>query len=112
MILNSSASFGKHRNIKIALMLRIFFDFWQHTDFKEIEQRFYVKGHEFNSCERSFEYIENEKRKTEYIFVPKQWINTIQAAKKSNPKFVVTEMSSKDFYSTQPLNEFILNTVQ
>lgn len=89
VILYSNSS-GKNRNIKISLMIQKNFDFWGKPELEIIEQRFSFSGHANNSCIRSFDLIEKQKRITKEIFVPSEWINVIKQAKKSEPKFVVT----------------------
>lgn len=110
IILRSDACSGQNRNIKMALMLKKFLSMWNYPDLSSIEQHFYISGHSYNSCDRSFALIEKQKKLTEEIYVPKHWINVITQAKKNEPKFVVVvEMSKKDFLSSKPLEEQITN---
>lgn len=96
IILNSDSCSGQNRNIKMSLMLKNFLSNWKHPELKTIEQHFFIPGHSYNACDRSFGIIELQKRKTEDIFIPQHWINVIRQAKKTEPK--VVEMSKQDFF--------------
>lgn len=109
IILRSDACSGQNRNIKMALMLKYFFSMWNRTELCSIEQHFYVSGHSYNSCDRSFGLIEKQKQITENIYIPEHWINVIEQSKKNVPKFVVIQMSKHDFFSSKPLEELITN---
>lgn len=109
IILLSDTCSGQNRNIKMALMLKNFMSIWKHTELKSIEQHFFVIGHGYNSCDRSFGTIELQKRVTQDIFLPELWVNVIRQAKKKEPNFVVTEMKKTDFYSSESLEKSIVN---
>lgn len=109
IILWSDACSGQNRNIKMALMLKKFLCMSDYPDLTSIEQHFFVSGHSYNSCDRSFGLIEKQKRMTESIFVPEHWINVMKQAKKNEPKFVVVEMLKNDFFSSKPLEMLIIN---
>lgn len=109
IILRSDACSGQNRNIKMSLMLKKFLCMWNHVELTSIEQHFYVSGHSYNSCDRSFALIEKQKQTTESIYIPDHWINIIKQAKKTDPKFVVIEMTKNDFYSSEPLEQLVTN---
>lgn len=109
IVLRSDACGGQNRNIKMALMLKKFLSIWNQAELTSIEQHFYVSGHSYNSCDRSFALIERQKHNTENIYVPEHWVNVIRQSKKTDPKFVVTEMASDDFFSSKPLEALITN---
>lgn len=110
IVLRSDACGGQNRNIKMSLMLKFFLcSMWNHADLTSIEQHFYVSGHSYNSCDRSFALIEKQKQITESIYLPEHWINVIKQAKKTDPRFVVIEMKKNDFHSSKPLEEQITN---
>lgn len=109
IILRSDTCSGQNRNIKIALMLKKVFSLFDFPDLLSIEQQFYVSGHSYNSCDRSFGLVEKQKKVTENIMLPKHWINIMRQAKKTEPKFVVTEMLKTDFYSSTRLEELVTN---
>lgn len=103
-------SSGKQRNIKMVLMLKKFFDMWPNDELKSIEQRFFLKGHTFNSCTRSFNLIERNAKKVGNIYTPFNWKNVIESAKSSEPKFVVQEMQRQQFYTCKPIEELLSST--
>lgn len=109
VILLSDTCSGQNRNIKISLMLKNLLSSWGHENLQSIEQQFYVSGHSYNDCDRSFGLIEMQKRVTQDIFIPDQWINVIRQAKKKEPHFVVVEMRQEDFYSSDLLQRLIVN---
>lgn len=109
VILYSDACPGQNRNIKTTLMMKKLLDSWPHNQLFTIEQRFFVSGHSYNSCDRCFGLIERQKKNTESIFVPQHWINVISQAKKNEPKFTVIQMKRSDFKSSKPLEKIITN---
>lgn len=109
IILKSDSCSGQNRNIKMNLMLKYFLSNWEYPELKRIEQHFFLSGHSYNSCDRSFGTIEMQKRKTENIFLPQHWINVIRQAKKKEPKFVVVEMEKNDFFSSKSLEKSVVN---
>lgn len=108
LILNSDSCFGQNRNHKLALILKNFVDSWKHSDLV-IEQRYFIVGHSYNSCDRCFGLIERRNKITENIFIPSHWVQIIRQAKKNNPQFLVSEMRKEDFVSSKPLEEMIIN---
>lgn len=76
---------------------------------EEIVQNFFVSGHSYNGCDRCFGLIEKQKRFTSNIFVVEQWIQLISRAKKTEPLFYVKEMKSDMFFSTNNLQNLIVN---
>lgn len=80
-------------------MMKKILESWPHNELQSIEQRFFVSGHSYNSCDRCFGVIEKQKRITEMIYVPQHWVNIIAQAKKKEPKFNVIEMKREDFLS-------------
>lgn len=109
IILISDACGGQNRNIKTTLCLKKILDSWPYDQLKSIEQRFFISGHSYNSCDRCFGVIERQKKVTEMIYVPEHWINIIKQSKKSEPKFVVIKMSRKDFFSCKQLESITTN---
>lgn len=107
IILISDACGGQNRNIKTTLCLKKILNSWPYDQLKLVEQRFFVSGHSYNSCDRCFGVIEKQKRSTEMIYIPQHWINIIKQSKKNEPKFVVIEMKREDFFSCKQLE---LNT--
>lgn len=90
--------YGKNRNVKVALMLKWILCNASLPKLECIEQRFFDIGHSYNSCDRSFAFIEAKRRKMSADLVqPSDWTNAIATAKKSDPKFTITEMKNIDF---------------
>lgn len=88
IILVSDSCAGQNRNIKMSLMLKNFLCNWKRLELQTIEQHFYIPGHSYNACDRSFGTIELQKRRTENIFIPDHWIHVIEQAKNKNPNLL------------------------
>lgn len=58
LILNSDSCGGQNRNIRVSLMLKHCLAEENNVDL--IEQEFFLSGHSFNSCDRSFSLIEKK----------------------------------------------------
>lgn len=106
VILWSDSCGGQNRNIKVTLLLK---KFLSESQLDVIEQKFFVPGHSYNSCDRCFSLIEKHKRFVGDIYIPDEWIQAIVESRKSEPKFQVTKMMAKDFVSSQPLEKLIVN---
>lgn len=109
IILYSDACGGQNRNIKTTLMIKKILDSWPYKNLISIEQRFFISGHSYNSCDRCFGIIEKQKKITEQIYIPRHWMNIIEQAKKNEPKFKVIEMNTNDFFSSKNLESIITN---
>lgn len=109
IILYSDSCGGQNRNIKTTMILKKCLDSWPFDGLESIEQRFYLSGHSYNSCDRCFGVIEKQKKSTERILIPKHWENVIAQAKKSEPKFSVIKMEKEDFLSSVQLEKAITN---
>lgn len=107
IILYSDSCGGQNRNIKLTLMFKKFL--CTTGNISSIEQKYFIPGHSYNSCDRCFGLIEKQKKQTENIFWPQHWANLIRRAKKNDPKFVVTELSEDDFFSCNPHENLIVN---
>lgn len=108
VILYSDSCSGQNRNIKITLLLKHVLEN-NLKNVKIIDQKYFVPGHSFNSCDRSFATIEKEKKMTGNIYSPDEWIKVIQTSKKKDPKFVVYCMEQTDFFSSRVLEKLIIN---
>lgn len=109
IILYSDACGGQNRNIKTTVMLKKMLDSWPNSELESIEQRFFISGHSYNSCDRCFGIIERQKKITEHIYIPEHWINIIKQAKKNDPKFTLIEMNKEDFFSCKRIESVITN---
>lgn len=107
IILYSDSCGGQNRNIKLTLLLKHFLA--SNEKIKSIQQKFLVSGHSFNSCDRNFSTIEKKKKITENVYVPEQWIQLIQDAKRALPVFDVNVMATNDFVSSEMLEKQITN---
>lgn len=77
---------------------------------KFIEQRFFVNGHNYNSCDRSFALVDNQrKKKLQDLFHPQDWINIMRNAKSNKAKITVTEMEETDFFSCETLEKLLIS---
>lgn len=110
IILYSDSCGGQNRNIKLTMMLKKYLhDLTPDDSLTTIEQKYFVSGHSYNSCDRSFGIIENERKKSSNIFTPNDWAELIRNAKKSEPNFQVTVMQGNDFLSSSNLHSLIVN---
>lgn len=110
IILYSDSCGGQNRNIKLTMMLKKYLhDLTPENSLKIIEQKYFVPGHSYNSCDRSFGVIEKERKKSCNIFTPNDWVELIKNSKKSEPKFHVTVMQENDFISCHELQPLIVN---
>lgn len=92
----------RNRNIEMLLMLKKFIHRRKSGDLS-IEQHFFHPGHTKNSCNRMFDSI-STKLQPDEIFVP---VHVVKLMEKLN--FTVTQMSTIDFISCQPLKRMILD---
>ena len=50
-----------------------------------VDQKFFISGHSYMSCDRDFGIIEKKKSSSQNIFVPNDWIQLVKdACKKKN----------------------------
>lgn len=107
VILYSDSCGGQNRNIKLTLMLKRLLS--DHPRLKTITQKFFISGHSFNSCDRSFAVIEKATKTAAGLYTPEQWMSLVAQAKKSEPKFTVIKMEKEDFYGSSRLEQMIVN---
>lgn len=106
IILYSDSCGGQNRNIKMSMLLSNYLC-TSSVDF--IEQRFFVSGHSYNSCDRMFGIIEQQSKLHERIETPDRWIDIIKNAKQSRPKFCVSRMDIEDFKSVEQIDQVVTN---
>lgn len=108
-----SKSTSLYRNMKISLMLKKIYDYPNDLNLTTIEQRFFLKGHDSNDCNRCFEAIEKQKKnhqqKEEFLYAPNEWSELIASAKQTDPRSTVINMTEKDFFSVKQLMNFLLS---
>ena len=96
IITYSNSCTGQNRNIKTVLSL---LKLVQSTEIKavSIEMKFLVSGHTYLPNDSDFAIIESCAKKNQNIFSPDNWYHIIKTCKK------------KDFLSTKPLEQSIIN---
>lgn len=101
---------GQNKNIKLTMLLKKYLhDLTPDDALESITQKYFVSGHSYNSCDRSFGLIEKERKKSGEIYAPCQWFDLIKTTRKSEPKFKVTMMTGSDFVSSAELKTVIGN---
>lgn len=110
VILYSDSCGRQNRNIKVTLLLKKFLhDLPPDYCLDSIEQKYFVSGHSYNSCDRCFGLIEKNRKTTAEIYTPTDWVNVIKESKKNAPLFDVNTMQSADFVSSINLQSLIVN---
>ena len=75
-----------------------------HTSIETVDHKFLIPGHSYLENDADFSHI--ERKKTEFIFVPQDWI---QLVGKARSKFHVTEMLTDDFVLIEPVAQLLIN---
>lgn len=108
-----SKSSSLYRNMKISLMLKKICDYRNNSTLVSIEQKFFIKGHDSNDCNKCFEAIDkqikNYQSKEKYLYTPNDWMDLISSAKQSEPRFTLINMTTNDFYSVAHLMKFVIS---
>lgn len=86
--------------MKMSLMLKQYLNL-NKSELELIEQKFFVRGHGLNSCNRSFQKV-RANLKPDEVFVPSHLNEVIKQA-----KFHVVQMEAKDFFSYDSLKRLI-----
>lgn len=101
-----------YRNMSMSMMLKKVGDFLKGYSLKTIEQRFFLRGHDSNDCNRCFEAIEKQIRATlmnKNLSSPTEWCQLISSIKQNNSQFTVINMTEKNFYSVAKLMQFVID---
>ena len=107
LILYSDACGGQNRNIYLVCL-------WLHIvasseySITSIDHKFMISGHSFLPNDRDFGHIEQSRKKTQHIFVPRDWEQVVLHARQKNP-FHVYRMKREDFVSLKPLKDAVVN---
>lgn len=110
IVMYSDRCGGQNRNIKLTMLLKKYLhDLTNDDALESIEQKYFVSGHSYNSCDRSFGLIEKQQKNSPKIYTPSDWVDVITATKKTEPKFHVTVMQTNDFVSSSELLTLIVN---
>lgn len=96
---------GQNKNQYIS---RFWMSIVQKTNIETVDHKFLIPGHSYMECDQDFGMIEKSKKKHQYVFVPDHWISAIAQA---NKKFQVIRMSTKDFFSTESMNEYLKGSI-
>lgn len=105
LILYCDPYLNQNHNIKLSLFLQKFLDSWPHTQLKSIEQKFFVEGHGFNSCDRCFGTI---KKRKPGGFLPSHIVHAINEPK-GKQIIYASELREENFSSTKPLENLLAN---
>lgn len=105
--LYSDSCGGQNRNIKVTLLLKKLLYLLDNVDI--INQKYFISGHSWNSCDRCFAIIEKQRKFTTEVYVPKHWFNIVRLSKKKEPKFEVIQMAQNDFISSNTIINLIVN---
>ena len=106
VILYSDSCGGQNRNIKLTMLLK---HWLANSNIDFIEQKYFLSGHSYNSCDRKFGVIETAAKNHNVIELPDRWIEVIKNAKEKLPQYVVTRMEMEDFISVVELMKIITN---
>ena len=106
IIVFSDVCGGQNRNINIAC-LWLYIVASSSFSYTLIDHKFMISGHSYLPNDRDFASIETENRKTQHVFVPDDWCTLIRNACHVNP-FVVTKMSTSDFFSIENVRSQIV----
>lgn len=74
--------------------------------YKTVTHNFLVAGHTHLPSDRDFAHIENYKKKMPTVYEPKQWVDAVKKAKRTNA-FKVTAMEMDDFFTFKKLENGI-----
>lgn len=107
LILYCDPYFGQNRNVNLFLMIHHFLDSWPHPNLISIQQKFFVSGHGYNNCDRSFDDIKKKERSMQSIYVPSHRINFINNLR-CIWKVCATEMRGEHFFSSKPLKDLVV----
>lgn len=96
---------GQNRNIKICL-------FWlyalndESNNIEMVDQKFFVSGHSYMSCDRDFGIIEQHKACNPYVFIPDDWVKIVG---NSSKKFKVVVMLPDDLIHVEHVLKSIVH---
>lgn len=103
-LLSDSAG-GQNRNRPFMAML-----WWacQILQFEEISHTFFVRGHSENECDSIHSCIERHSKHID-VYTTDQWATVIQGAKKTNPRYQVSQMAQEDFLDFKNFSRSFIN---
>ena len=95
----SDSCMGQNKNMYMTAMLHNFVQ--SNTSVTSINQKYLESRHTQMEVDSVHSVIEQAKKGTE-VFIPRDWINIIQQAKKTNP-YLVTLLTHDDFKDAKML---------
>ena len=87
---------GQNRNRYVVVMYSYIV---QSTTLRNVTHTFLEKGHTQNENDSIHAVIENEKKRTEFVYTPDQYYALARSARKSKEQYIVKEMEHKDFFN-------------
>ena len=106
LILFGDACGGQNRNINIACL-------WMYVvsspdfSYSLIDHKFMISGHSYLPNDRDFGSIEKANRRTQHVYVPEDWCNLVENARRQNA-FHVIRITTEDFVSTRNVRSEIV----
>ena len=103
----SDACGGQNRNINMVCI-------WLHIvacddyPYTMVDHKLMVSGHSYLPNDRDFGGVESARRRQPQVFIPEDWYQLVEKARRANP-FTVVRMSGSDFVSVNRLTENITN---
>ena len=79
------------------------------TMFESIQHNYLENGRTQNENDSIHATIENEKKHTEFVYVPSQYYTLARSARKSKAQYRVKEMKMHDFYNFNKFSMFMEN---
>ena len=107
LIAFSDACGGQNRNINRVC-------FWMYVvssnnfSYTTVDHKFMLSGHSYLPNDRDFGSIEKASRRTQHVFVPKDWCVLVERARHRNP-FTVKQMETCDFLSIESVRSLIVH---
>ena len=105
LILYSNSCSRQNRNTKLTTVLKYFLE---KIEIQLIAQKYFISGHDYNSCDQYFGEIQQARRLFKVILTPDHWIDIIKNVTKQ-PGFEVTKIVTADFVSSKNLETLITN---
>lgn len=106
LVLWSDSCGGQNRNIKMVLILKACLE--SHPTLEDIRLKFLVSGHSFLPNDADFSDIECALKHVQRLYLPSDYVAVMKSCRKKKP-FLVTEMTSNDFFGTEKLEKIIVN---
>ena len=106
LIAFSDSCGGQNRNINV-ICLWMYVVASPEFSYSTIDHKYMMPGHSYLPNDRDFGSIEQAGRRTPHIFVPDDWVTSVENARRKNP-FKVIAMTASDFISTEAIRSQIV----